>query len=294
MKKPNFFILGAPKCGTTAMAQWLSTHPEIFISKIKEPHYYNTDHKNTIVNNDRQYFSLFEKASNKHKVVGEASVFYLYSKDAVFNIKKDLDNNDLKFLVMIRNPVEMAYSLHQQQVYNLNEPVKDFKKAWNLQVERKKGNKITLLTRNEIQLLYGDVCKLGEQLQRLFKAVDKNSVKIVLLEDLKKDPEKAYKDVLSFLNLSVDDRNDFNPINEGKSRKFVVLAMVVKTLGVIKHKLKITKGVGILNKAMEVNNTPATRDKMDVEFANELKAYFKDDVLLLSSLINKDLSCWTN
>ncbi len=292
MKKPNFFILGAPKCGTTAMAQWLSTHPEIFFSKAKEPHYYNTDHKNTVIKSHNQYMSLFAKATEAHKVVGEASVWYLYSKDAVSNIKKDLNNDDLKFLVMIRNPVQMAYSLHQQQVFNLNEPVKDFKEAWGLQDERRDTKRTGLLTRNENQLLYGDACKLGEQVERLFKTVNRNAVKIILLEDLKKDPEQVYKDVLNFLHLPFDSRKNFVPVNEAKSRKFETLAMAVKALGTIKHKLKITKGLGILNKAMEVNHVPKTREKMSIEFENELKSYFKNDVLLLSSLINRDLSCW--
>src|SRR5690349_11404630 len=99
MLKPNFFILGAPKCGTTSMAKWLSDQPEIFISKHKEPHYYNTDGKRVVLEY-RHYLSLFENATGFHKIIGEASTGYLYSKQAVPNIINDLNNKHLKFLVM--------------------------------------------------------------------------------------------------------------------------------------------------------------------------------------------------
>ena len=65
MFKPNFFILGAPKCGTTSMAKWLSEHPEIFMSKYKEPHYYNTDNRRVVVNH-QHYLSLFKKIKQTH------------------------------------------------------------------------------------------------------------------------------------------------------------------------------------------------------------------------------------
>src|SRR5690349_18740206 len=190
MKKPNFFILGAPKCGTTSMAKWLSEHPEVFMSTSKEPHYYNTDHIHRLTQDYNHYLSFFAKATNTHKIVGEASVWYLYSKEAVPNILADLKNDDLKFLVMVRNPVEMAYSLHQEHVWAINEPVKNFKEAWNLQSQRKEGKEIGLFTEDVSLLLYGETCKLGEQLNRLYNTVGKNAVHVVLLDDLKENPEQ--------------------------------------------------------------------------------------------------------
>jgi hypothetical protein len=292
MNKPNFFILGAPKCGTTSMATWLSEHPEIFMSTPKEPHYYNTDHKNRKITNYHHYLSFFKKATSAHKIIGEASVWYLLSKEAVPNIIKDLKAQHPKFLVMVRNPVQMAYSLHQEQVYGMNEPIKNFKEAWNLQLKRKEGKKITLLTQNESQLLYGDICKVGEQLNRLYNTVDKNSVKVITLDDLKLNPESEYKNVLNFLNLQYDDRKDFTAQNTAKSRKSDAVAGVVRILGATKKKLNIHKGLGILHKVQAINTTLQSREKLDPKFEDELKEYFKEDIFLLSSLINKDLSSW--
>jgi len=89
MKKPNFFILGAPKCGTTSLAMWLSEHPNIFMCPIKEPHYFNTDGLQRIKTLE-QYESLFTDAKPEHVAVGEASTHYLYSKEAVPRILENL------------------------------------------------------------------------------------------------------------------------------------------------------------------------------------------------------------
>jgi hypothetical protein len=292
MKKPNFFIVGAPKCGTTSMAAWLATHPQIFMSKLKEPHFYNTDHKHNVVIDYDHYLSLFKDANDTHKIVGEASVWYLYSNKAIKNITNDLKGEDLKFLVMLRNPVEMAYSLHEQQVFNLNEPIKEFKAAWALQAERKNGKKIGLTTREPKHLLYGEACKLGIQLQKLYRSVDANKIKVVLLEDLKKNAEEEYKKVLSFLQIDFDDRTNFKPLNESKLRKFPAIVNVIKILSLTKQKLGIRKGLGILNKANSINSRPAVREKLEPEFENELKEYFKEDINLLSAIIKRDLSHW--
>lgn len=134
MKKPNFFIIGAPKCGTTSLAAWLAEHPQIFMSPIKEPQFFNKD-VGFPMKSLQAYEKLFKDASSGHIAVGEATVLYLYSKVAVRNI---LDYNpDAKFIVCLRNPVDMAYSLHEQWFFNGIEDIEDFKEAWLMQdIER--------------------------------------------------------------------------------------------------------------------------------------------------------------
>ena len=86
MKKPNFFILGAPKCGTTSLASWLSEHSDVFMSPIKEPHHFCSDFGYKEYRSHQRYLSLFRKANEQHRAIGEASATYLYSKVAVKNI----------------------------------------------------------------------------------------------------------------------------------------------------------------------------------------------------------------
>jgi hypothetical protein len=114
LKYPNFFIVGAPKCGTTSLHYWLSQHPEIFMSEPKEPGYFCTDlHEEADnFNNDKKehfkyrnkddYLKIFENHKNK-KIIGESSVRYFHSNQAPINIK----NRTIKpkIIISIRNPV---------------------------------------------------------------------------------------------------------------------------------------------------------------------------------------------
>lgn len=106
-QRPNFFILGAPKAGTTAMAQWLSEHPDVFMSAIKEPQFFNADHGGGFEGGLAEYLKLFAAASARHRVIGEGTVWYLYSRVAVKTI---LDvSPSARFLVMLRNPVDRSW-----------------------------------------------------------------------------------------------------------------------------------------------------------------------------------------
>ena len=291
MKKPNLFIMGAPKCGTTSMVEWLSDHPEIYFSPIKEPHYYNTDHSHNVVTNYNQYLNLFKNASENHKIIAEASVWYLYSYEAIRNIILD-SSQDNKYIVMLRNPIEMAYSLHEQQVFNLNEPQKDFKRAWFLQEDRKENKSIAITTRDAKLLLYGEVCKLGKQVNRLLQYVEKKNVKFLILDDIKNDPTKVFDEVLEFLNVSTFVKTDFKAVNTAKVRKSKNIALLVKLLGRLKRNIGITKGFGILNKSNQLNVSNIKRVSLCDDMKKILQDYFKEDVKLLSKVIDKDLSCW--
>ena len=119
MRKPDFFIVGAPKGGTTAMNAYLGQHPEIFIAERKELHFFGTDLDFSSPRiTQEQYLSCFSEVQNE-KRVGETSVWYLYSKQAAVEIKKFCPSANI--IIMLRNPVDMLYSQHSQFLYNGNE-----------------------------------------------------------------------------------------------------------------------------------------------------------------------------
>ena len=171
MKKPNFFILGAPKCGTTSLAAWLSQHPQVFMSPAKEPHHFNADHKNRGYKERSHYESLFSRAKDHHIAVGEASVWYLYSQVAVSLIEEY--SPESRYIVCLRNPVDMAYSLHEQQLVSGNEHLNCFSEAWELSDQRLKANSVSRWCVEPSQLAYGEACKLGGQMERLYDRVPK-------------------------------------------------------------------------------------------------------------------------
>ncbi|NLF38083.1 sulfotransferase, partial [bacterium] len=105
MRLPDFFIVGAPKSGTTALHAYLGRHPSIFVPARKEPHFFGSDIVSPAFVRDRDaYLSLFAGATTEARV-GEASIWYLYSKRAAREIKEF--NPDARIIIMLRNPVDM-------------------------------------------------------------------------------------------------------------------------------------------------------------------------------------------
>ncbi len=76
MKKPNFFIVGAPKCGTTALAAYLKEHPQVFFSDPKEPHYFNDDFANRHTTSLQTYLSYFHDALDSHLAIGKYQLYF--------------------------------------------------------------------------------------------------------------------------------------------------------------------------------------------------------------------------
>ena len=113
MRKPNFFIIGAPKCGTTSLSAWLGDNPQIFMSSMKEPHFFNSDDRQAVRTFD-EYEALFRGATEEHVAIGEASVWYLSSAEAVSAILRY--QPEAKFIVMVRNPIDMAPTLNGEML----------------------------------------------------------------------------------------------------------------------------------------------------------------------------------
>ena len=226
MKAPNFFIIGAPKCGTTALHHYISEHQQVFVPKIKEPHFYCTDIPGyPRLESARQYENLFRGANDRHVAVGEASVFYLYSQQAVPAILKNHPGS--KIIVMVRDPVEMAHSLHSQFLYGFREGEPSFEIAWNLQHERTQGRHIPSTCTCPEVLQYAKVCMLGEQVERLMQIVPRQQLLVIDFNDFKKSTRDVYVRVLAFLGIADDGRLDFPPVNANRQHSLPVLTRLM-------------------------------------------------------------------
>lgn len=290
MKKPNFFIIGAPKCGTTSLAAWLSDHPQVFFSPYKEPHHFNTDENSVWIPDRDEYESLFKGASERHLAIGEGSVWYLHSKHAVPNIEQYAPQ--AKYIVCLRNPVEMAYSLHEQQIFSGNENTLDFREAWCLNNARLSGEAVSRWCREPTHLAYRTACLLGAQLQRLYANVPRERVHVVLLDDVKRDPRDAYLKVLAFLRVDDDGRTVFAVKNPAKARKSMLLRRAVQVLGGLKRGLGIKYNFGLLNALDKKNIQYRARAPLSPDMRSQLQDYFTEDIALLERLLGKDLQHW--
>ena len=289
--KPNFFILGAPKCGTTSLAAWLANHPEVFIpgvreTALKEPHFFNTDHRNPRRPSRAGYEALFRNADGA-AAVGEASVWYLASHAAVPAILEY--NPEARFIACLRNPVPMAYSLHNQQLFTGVEPIRSFRRAWEAQDARARS---LLLPRHaEPQhLQYGAMCSLGSQLARLFEQAPRERVHLVFLDDLARDPVGTFRGVTEFLGVTPQP-----PVGETENhavaRRSLLLSRIGQRVEGLKRALGIERSLGLFEWVERWNRKPQKWAE-DPEMTAELRAYFAPEVELLEKLTERDLSHW--
>ena len=177
---PNFFIIGAPKCGTTSLSIYLAEHPNVVMSLPKEPHYFSTDIENGRITDQSKYLACFS-ANQNSSAIGDASTLYLYSKVAINNILAF--NKDAKFIVMLRNPTEVAFSFHQLALKIFSETETNFEKAWYLQTERAIGNHVPKGCPDLKLLLYGEIAKFGFQVDTLLSKVNRHKVHFIYFDD---------------------------------------------------------------------------------------------------------------
>ena len=237
--RPNLFIIGAPKAGTTAFADYLKTHPEIFISTIKEPFYFCSDMpilaQRENIYTQQDYLKLFNinKARNK-KYYCDASTLYLYSETAVKQIYKF--NQNAKIIVFIRNPIEIAYSFHNQMLFHFVEDEYNFECAWKKQEQRLKGDNIPVSCPEAKLLHYMNLCSLGSQLERLYNIFPTKQIYTIDFNDIKKSPLRVYQNILNFLDLYDDGRQEFPIVNQAMVNRYPLLSKILRT-----KMIKVTK-----------------------------------------------------
>lgn len=291
--KPDFFILGAPKCGTTSLAYWLGQTPSIFMSDPKEPHHYAPDYRQTW-SSFRQdiddYEALFAEADPASDVIGEASTHYLWSKVAVDNILDDVPN--ARFIVCLRNPKDMARSLHAHSLFWGNETIADFEAAWAAQDRRMKGRDLPPWNPNPATLQYHDVCAIGSQVETLLKKVESDRVKFVLIDDISTAPKATYKDICAFLG-ATPATIDFSSQNVTRARRSVTLNNAMRR---IKH---VSRGRLCRKVAVELdhlnqkwNVRPARRQSLRPAFDRVLSTWAGPEIEKLETATGRDLSAW--
>jgi hypothetical protein len=294
---PNLFIVGAPKCGTTALSSYLAGHPMIFMSEqagVKEPFFFCSDAKIPIghlaaqTQSPETYYALFREAGENVSYLGEATVSYLYSRVAIPAILRI--SPAARLVVMLRNPLEIAEALHNEFAKHGHE-IKSFESAWRLQDVRMQGRNLPYPFETADLLQYGPIAKLGEQVQRLLAVANRDQIYIEFYEDFAEDPARTYRALLQWLDLPDDDRSEFPRVNSRSHRHFPRLEKRLQRLRELRHKLGIAGRLGIHALIERFNRTE--RKPLRPAFERQLKAYFREDVALLSELVGRDLTYWT-
>mgnify|MGYP006288918965 CR=1 FL=1 len=298
MRRPNFFIVGAPKCGTTALYAYLGTHPNVFLCEPKEPNFFSTDfptHRYVTETND--YLRLFQNASESERLLGEASAWYLYSQDALANIHR-FDRN-AKIIAMVRNPIDMVPSLHGMLLRNFAEHETCLECAWDLQEARRTGKGYARDRNKRFDpktCLYADACKLGAQVEKLFDTFPRDQVHVIVFDDFVRDTKRCYEEVLRFLQVPSDGRKEFPAENVRQSLKSRHLAWLIwnlRDMGTrFKRRLGVVRSFNVLALFRPFYESTQARPTLSPEFRQRLVAEFQPDIERLSDLIGRDLSDW--
>ena len=294
MAKPNLLIVGAAKSGTTSLHNYLNQHNDVFMCNPKEPHF--------LINNEIGIQRIPIGISNKIayeklllegeglKYRGESSVMYLmYPEIVIPKIKENL-GSEVKIVIMLRNPVERAYSGYQHvKRYNIKEDILEFRDAWDVSEQRYFSNPdMTPASRyKELGLYYNQVKSYLENF----------NTHIIIYDDYKLDFQNEMNKVFDFLEIN---RMDINSEQQHMVGGWQWQNQKVKSLMTRKNLLKSFLKVIIPSKAMRklIRQKIQDRNSADVppisiEDKNMLKDYYKDDVRQLSELLDRDLNYWT-
>lgn len=298
MTVPNFFIVGAPKCGTTALSEYLRGHPAVFLSRPKEPHFFAEDLPGTrYVTELPDYLRLFAARRPEQAAVGEASVWYLHSSLAIRRIHDF--NPDARLVVMLRNPLAMIPSLHGHLLFAFNEDRADLAEAWHLQNRRRRGKDVPAKCFEPRLLQYAEIGCLGAQVQRLLTVFPRDQVHFVLFDDWIADPGREYRAVLDFLGLADDGRSDFPRVNAQKQHRLPMLGSLLlrppEPARVLWRKLRALTGPKIslpIEALIRMNARTGTPSPVADDIKQLMIACFKPDIILLAELIERDLTHW--
>ena len=299
-RRPNLFIVGAPKCGTTSLYEYLEGHPDVFMSPVKEPMYFCPDarggHRRRFEygSEEQSYLDLFAGAGDE-KVLGEASTRYLASHVAP-GLVHEFDPA-ARIVIMLRNPVDMIYSLHGERVSFGREPLTDFEQALGADADRMAGRNLPAGA-SPLWAPYRNAARYGEQVGRWLGQFGRPAVHVIVFDEFVADTAGEFRRLLEFLAVDPDYRPEsFAPRRRSHRRRGGPLRAVVETRPVrwMAHRvlpalLGRTSSTRLIWRFRQsrLNLEPAPRAPLSPELRHQLEAEFTPDIQRLSELLDRD------
>lgn len=285
--KPNLFIVGAMKCGTTAWYEYLRSHPDIFMPDLKEPGFFAFDlPKWRGIESEDEYSALFAD-SGPARVIGEASAIYLMSTTAAQAIRDH--NPAAKILIFLRDQEEYLPSLHNLNRLEFAEDTGDFETAWRLSGRRPPE---TIPAGVEPRVLdYAEMGRFHEQVARYLSAFPADQVRIFWYRDWVADPRSTYLAILSFLDLEDDGRREFPIVNRGiRFRpRWLVRSLydppesVRKVVRLFKRATGMQRATQdkLVEQTVRLLKAPGYKKEISPELRDEIRRYYAADNRLL-------------
>jgi hypothetical protein len=299
MTLPNFLVIGAAKAGTTAMWHYLGQHPQIYMSPHKEPRYFAlcgrpVDFRGPgdmtrfhFVTDFADYEALFDGVKGE-TAIGEASPWYLYVPSAAPAIKERLPG--VKLVAILREPVERAFSNYLHAVREGLEPLRSFREAMEAEEGRIQAGWSPRFHYRQKGFYY-------QQLSHYLEFFDRRQFWICLYDDFLENPAEVFADLFNFLDIDsefeVDVRQKLNVSWVPRSR---ALAQILREGNTLTRGMRRVVPKGIREKIKERIGAFNERPKpiLSAEDRARYRSEYRDDVLQLESLLERNLERWTN
>lgn len=291
--RPNFFIVGAPRCGTTAMYEYLRQHPDVFMPYRKEPVYFGSDlTKRRPHMTEDQYLALFRPGAGR-KRLGEATVWYLYSQRAPAEIKAF--SHDPRIIIMLRNPVDMMYSLHSQLFFSANEDLADFGEAIAAEEDRRHGRRMPPRARRPEGLQYRACGRYASHVRRYLEAFGPEAVHVIIYDDFSADAAGSYRRTLDFLDVDASFQADLSVVNQSKAPRSRWLQRLTYAPWFMRTTARLPKPMNhVIRRSLKrLNFKEQPRTVLDPALRAALIREMAPDVAELGELIGRDLSQWS-
>lgn len=310
------FIVGAPRCGTTTLSQFLKDHPAVRFARIKEPHFFARHDLRDLSDEDlraaieRDYLSRFFGDAAGRRIGADGSVSYLYRPERLEPAVRLWP--DARFIIGLRNPLTMLPSLHRRLVYIGDESLPSFEQAWRAAPERAAGRRIPRNCADPNFLRYDEAARFGSYVERLFDAVGRERCLPMIFDDLANDPEAQYRRVLDFCGLEFVPRTEFRVHRKGSAvrlrwlqrllkrppqalRDYVVGEQFPLRSDRPERGFKRSARKAILStreRLLEWNRTDAPQQPLAPELRRELHGKLRGEIERLSDLLGRDLTHW--
>ena len=282
MRKPDFFVVGAAKSGTSAVWKYFQQHPNIFVTEDianKELGYYSNQYG---VSNEDYYLSHFKEAKT-NQLIGEVCHAYLTSDESAQWIKDEIPN--AKIIMILRNPIERAYSLYNWMVMQGYEKDVTFEKALEKEnlILNGKYNRGGLTHTFLSNYLYFSSGLYYSQVKKYLEVFGENNVLIIEHGDFKKNQSVQLNRILKFLNKSYVSTLEHKQVN--RSNRVISVKVQYFSRRILLSRYGNNEFLkSFFNLIMKLNLVKKTPKKIKPKTKENLVAKYRDDIISLSKL----------
>lgn len=298
MNLPSFIVAGGHKCASTSLHQVLGRHPQIAISKEKEPHYFARESlASRLVSGvwDREQYRALWSGAPYGNLLGEVSPLYLYYADEVVSAIKQEMSEPPRVIVSVRNPIERAYSSYcDVSLKNPHEPAASFSEAVKRQIERgpHRTDGVHSPTLSHLALGF-----YTAGLETFSKALGRENLHVVVFDDLSSSPEATVRAMEDFLEVDHSpDIADATRVNTGRRQwRSTVVGSAMRATPLVRARRLVKRVAPAVHKRVVdgvAERLAGPAEQMSRDTRLELVEVYRDEVLALSEFVGQDLNDW--